>query len=500
MSSKRRVSIFQQLFLILCVAPVLSINLGDYHDWGGDFALYIQQAINLVEGIPQDQTHYIFNPFLPLLSPPSYGVGFPLLLAPAYWLFGNDIFYFVATVNLFYLGLIFLIFKLVRREFNYLESFLISVGLAYTPDLLAFKGEVLSDIPFAFFIALSLYLYPRAKKSNALLPSILLGLCIGYAMLIRSIGAAMLLALLFDQFGPLLKRWESSSEVWKGLLRRSSTLVLSSITFYFLMSSVVFPTEQDGFSFFSDFFFKEPFGDQVRKGLEYAFLRTEQTFFTDADKWQFLSYLNRSFIIAMLLIGFTNKVTSRLNHCDIFFIIYMAVLILYPVFSQGFRYMLPLLPIGCCYVLTGFNSIKMVRKQIKPLVYIFFGMAIYYAFEKELDYVKEHYPKSYKGSRTSEAQEVYNFIQNSTAPEAIFVFNKPRVLGLYAQRDAYALKPESNEDELKEQLEILDWDYVLLCSELNQETYNMMVDQPRYPTQLVFENQKFKLYKNQSER
>ncbi|MCH2214877.1 MAG: hypothetical protein MK086_06870 [Flavobacteriales bacterium] len=482
------------LALLLCLLPVLFINVGPFHDWGGDFAMYIQQAINLVEGKPHGETHYIFNPYIPLLSPPSYGVGFPLLLAPAYWLFGNEIVPFVTTINLFYTGFLIIVFKYLRREFNFVECLIITVGLAYTPDLLKFKGEILSDIPFAFFIALGLYIYPLAKKKKSLLIYGLVGLIIGYSMLVRSIGITLLMALLLDQGVTYLRSWGRSAKEFRCIAVRAGMLLSTTLSFYLIMGVILFPAKQDGFSFFSEFFFTEPLGDQIRKGLEFAFLRTDQTFFTDAGKWQFLSYVNRSIIICMLMMGMAIKVTGRFNHEDYFFLIYMAILILYPVFTQGFRYMLPLLPIGCGYVLTGLHSLRFKKRPIRPVLYILFSLGIYYGYKKEVKYVDETYPRTYNGSRSAEALEVFSLIRNTSAEDEVIIFNKPRVLGLYAERDSYALNPESDSLELKKQLE-LKWDYILSCVELNDSIYRAVMKDDKYPTKKVFENTRFTLHK-----
>ena len=55
------ISNFSYLILILLLLPVFFINVTDSHDWGGDFAQYISQAKNIVEGNPHYETGYIFK-------------------------------------------------------------------------------------------------------------------------------------------------------------------------------------------------------------------------------------------------------------------------------------------------------------------------------------------------------------------------------------------------------------------------------------------------------
>ena len=83
-------TVFYFIFFTLFM-PLLLINVKSSHDWGGDFAQYINQAKCIVEGKSQNETGYIFNEQNPFIGPPSYPVGFPMLLTPVYCLFGNNL-------------------------------------------------------------------------------------------------------------------------------------------------------------------------------------------------------------------------------------------------------------------------------------------------------------------------------------------------------------------------------------------------------------------------
>ena len=91
-SNTQKLSKLYPYFIVLMLSiPLLFINVKDSHDWGDDFAGYIHQAKNIVEGNSQFQTGYIINVEGPVLGPPTYPIGFPLLLSPVYYFFGNNI-------------------------------------------------------------------------------------------------------------------------------------------------------------------------------------------------------------------------------------------------------------------------------------------------------------------------------------------------------------------------------------------------------------------------
>jgi len=77
------------------------------HNWGGDFALYIEQAIALSEGslnelyeqnkFAMEHSQYALGPFL-------YPIGFPLILSPFIAVFGLDFMLLKYVVFFFSLG------------------------------------------------------------------------------------------------------------------------------------------------------------------------------------------------------------------------------------------------------------------------------------------------------------------------------------------------------------------------------------------------------------
>jgi len=483
------------LILLVTLIPMIFINLGSYHDWGGDFSLYIQQAINLIEGVNQSETHYVFNPYHIYLSPPSYGVGFPLLLAPVYAIFGNDIEAFLTFISIVLLLFLFLHFRYLRQRFNILESLIITGTIAYTPRILLIKGEVLSDIPFALFVCICLLLYSKLRHSKPQVLFFLIGLLVGFTMLIRSIGFLLILAFIIDQAVLILRDKEFGK---KSALKNTTPIALAAfgcVLVYVAFGSIIFPAKQESFSFFSELFFTDPVYDQARVGLSYYLSQLEHTFNPEADKWQFLGILLKSFVIVMLILGMFNKFIKRPDFADYFFVMYMGVVLIFPVYSQGIRYLIPVFPIASGYIITGFRSFRFERKINKNLIYLICSISVYLTYEREVKIIDLYFPEKHKGPQTEQAIETFEFISNTTSTKDIIVFNKPRVLGLYTQRDSYAFYPYGNLNTTRSQLWDLGWNYVLTCTELPDPPMEEFLETRREEVVKVFTNEKFTLYR-----
>ena len=169
---------------------------------GGDPALYIGHAKNLVEGRPYAETGYIQNPRF-ALHPQAYPPGYPLLLAPVYAVFGLNYTAMKVELVLFFvaaLGVMALLFR-HALPFPYLLAFVAAVG--FNPFFWSWKNIIMSDLPFLFFCVASLLVYERAQATAArstmrrmLAWSALAGVCACAAVLTRTIGVALIPAFL----------------------------------------------------------------------------------------------------------------------------------------------------------------------------------------------------------------------------------------------------------------------------------------------------------------
>src|SRR5215469_17771585 len=108
------------LLAILAIPAFMNIKSSS-HDWGSDFAMYILQARNIVDGRSQLDTGYVYASETSYY-PRAFPAGFPLALSPVYKIFGNSIYHFNLLIALMTLGLSWL-------SFYYFRSCLRSIAL-----------------------------------------------------------------------------------------------------------------------------------------------------------------------------------------------------------------------------------------------------------------------------------------------------------------------------------------------------------------------------------
>ena len=83
---------------IVAVGAFYILTIREGHNWGGDFSQYILHAKNLVDRGYYSIPEYIANYSHSFISPIEYPPIFPLLLTPAYILFGINFVAFKVTV------------------------------------------------------------------------------------------------------------------------------------------------------------------------------------------------------------------------------------------------------------------------------------------------------------------------------------------------------------------------------------------------------------------
>jgi len=181
--------LFAGLFLVLNFA---TINNG--HNWGGDFSQYIRHAQNLLEQQPYNFT-YDLEP--KVVSPP----GLPLLIAPILRFFGLN-FAAMKMLNVVFLLLFVAVsFKVIARAQGEDIALLSAVFLFSLPYFFLIKHEVLTDIPFLFFTAASLWLgaeyFERkenySRRGRCFLSAVFL-LFMASAFLLRWVGVTLFAA------------------------------------------------------------------------------------------------------------------------------------------------------------------------------------------------------------------------------------------------------------------------------------------------------------------
>lgn len=489
------------LVFLLCI-PLLFINIKDSHDWGDDFASYIHQAKNIAEGIPQSSLGYILNLDSPGIGPPAYPIGFPLLLSPVYYFFGNNIAAFTAFLSILLIISALLMYRFFKFHFSTLTSIFLVLIIIYNPWTLNFKMEVMSEIPFTLFLLLIILLYHFRKERNNYFFYIFIGFLGGFLMSIRAAGfvfiAVIFIEIIYCIY-QILRKNATILSLKKQLLQKI-TMIIAALFTYVLLNIFLFSTPSSGFLYYTSVFTFDSLSQLIRDHLAYNFSVIKNFFATENNDWQFLIIFTQSAWLTFVVIGFFKKIFIKLDFIDLVVIFYFLFILIYPYGNAGFRFILPIAPVLFYYALLALKDIKISFTLWNKKVLIFLlGSLILVQYKVGVEKIIKQQKDVLWGPQEPSAAEAFAFIKNKLPEDALIDFVKPRALALYAERNSYHMKPGQSMQNIRDNIDHINISYLLYTDEPinffpedSLEKYISLSD-----NKLVCEwsNSKFRLYK-----
>jgi len=475
-------AISEYFILGLLLIPLIFINHRETHDWGGDFAQYIQQSINIIELEAQSNHHYLYNEEHPMLGPELYPIGFPLVLSPVIATFGNDMPLLILYMNIWLIlcGLAF--FSVLKLYYKSLPSMALVVLLCYKPYLIIFKSEVMADLPFLFFLLLAFRSY--AKKGFDLYTTLLIIM----ACLIKPYGLSLLVALLFDK---LIRKWRTK-EAFK-----------PSQVFYFvlafllpsLLNQLIFGVPSSFTSYLNNFSFGD-FWSTVQANFELYYQPFDNYIvLIDPDLATSAAILS-ILLFSLLFIGLAYRLYFYgFGSIELFVIIHLAMLILFPSQAQGPRYLLAILPFLFILVNEAFIPMQMRWPFLKDWP-IYSLVAIHLVFYlANIPWINQNFSDPLPGPQAKASIECFEYLQKNIDKSDHVVFKKPRVLGLYADIDSYSNEPYQSLEELEHKYSKMGTRYFLTnVHNHNEALEERFIPAHRNELKIVWQNEAFKLY------
>jgi hypothetical protein len=487
----KQLSTYRFFILLLICIPLFFLNIRVDQSWGDDFAQYIHQAINLVEGKPQFETGYIYNENYPMLGPKSYTVGFPLILAPTIALFGNDMLMLNYLMTAF-LALTFIVMSSwLLNYFRWQTAVFLSLICIYNPWMIYFKAEINSEIPFTFFIMLFLFVYN--SKSFTIDKILLLGLIGGVITSIRPIGAVIVVAYALEGIINYYLRHEKEKRVF---LTKSVYVPIIGLASFFLLNYFIFPVSsgmqagnQMRTSLFSFDF------EQLTKNLGVYFELLQRVFQTSNQSiWWFLSILLSSFFVAFCCLGFIEGVRSRMSAIEIFVLLYMFVLLFYTYSSAGFRFLMPLAPLMFYYFGMGVKLIESDLSRSRFVIPVAV-LAIVLVFKQDWPKFRKVENTLQFGPYQTDVITFFESVKREVPKDAVVLFKKPRALSLYTDRTSFSNNPYEDLDSFKAELSKHSISYLILSTGLPNPPLDEFILAEPNRVQLVNELATMKLYK-----
>ncbi len=396
---------------------LISLCINNGHDWGDDFALYIEQAKSTTDFSMYDLYSLNKNTVqssIAIMGPYLYPNGFPSLLAPVYYCFGINFIGMKAFCALFLLLSIPVISHLFKPFFsNKFYPLFIVLSICLHPAFVTFSDSISSDLPFFFFSLFSLLLM---NKPNTIPNQILLGVCIFFSYFIRDIGIVLIPTLLTYQ---LQQKWRSNEK--------------TNLHFYaipYLMFAILWVTQflllpQGGENHYTMLFTKFSFS-QLGSGIEYYLHQASSYFF-----------IRIRYLLPLLFIMVAGMLSSwKQNlHFIIYTVLILVILLAWPGY-QGIRFIFPLIPFALYFMLKGCIFIYDAFNFNKTYLLLILSVTLIISTVKSVTTIIEFSKIDTNQSYTPEMILLYNFITKNVEENDIIGFFKPRALRLFTGRNA----------------------------------------------------------------
>lgn len=420
------------LALFLSFIPML-FPVASVPDWGSDWSLYMHQARNIINGIPQLDNGFITNNRCLELSAEAYPVGFPLILSALYNIVGEDIpkFFQFQTLLLSVLGIIW--FQTFRKRSGNIIALIGMLFLVYSPYMMWFRNNILSEFSFLLFQSLFIlyYLFHSRAKFGWLL-----GVFLGVALSIRSAALPLLIGVFIFEFVQLIK-YSTNSRIKYLVVEKFKAygvLVAISLGIPLLLNKLVFNTG-DNLSYFIRLYEEHGSLDYILSHVKYYLSQIHYSFF---QYWQmeWFGFLCLILCIVLLPIGIV-VLKGRDKVLPYILLIQFLMIISFP-HKQGMRYVLPMMPLLVYIVIQGAKH-SWNRYSLGNILFLLITAGFIYSqytgvkrFNKQVRDSVTWTPYSY-GTFLG-----WKYIKENTSSEDIFVTAFPRVLSFFTERSAYS--------------------------------------------------------------
>jgi hypothetical protein len=192
-----------------CVVAWASVSVHfQGHNWGDDFAQYVNQARGLANGtvaqVVTDTRYTVDNSASATFGPYVSPWGLPILLAPLYVLFGLNYTAF-KMVGVLCFGLFVVAFhRLVVWRMSTWRAWALTILLGLSPPYLLWSDSVTADLPALGFVFLTLLWLDRCRRLDRFgglvrKDLVIVGLLIGWAFSVRRETVALLASLVVAQ-------------------------------------------------------------------------------------------------------------------------------------------------------------------------------------------------------------------------------------------------------------------------------------------------------------
>jgi len=450
------------------------------HSWGDDFSAYISHAENIVKGIDYKATGYIYNPSYPSLGPRAYPPVFPFLLSPLYKYYGLNLISMKIEIVIIFLMFLLSFYLILKKRISFIYLAVMLAIIGFNPFFWDFKDNIVSDIPFLFFLYLSLSVVSKEQgidkpgKFNPAYP-VLAGCLIYISYETRNVGFFVLPCLfIYD----IIK------------FRKISVFsVVSALTFliFYIARSIFFSYADIGYS---DQFGLKP---QVILNNLYAYSCALSDIWSNGYN-KIFKYALFAVFSSFGFIGYAVRIKRGITVFEIFSMLYSALVLIWPA-HQGTRFLIPVIPLYIFYAFTGIDAFLIGRKGARKLIFTAITAAIFISYAGK--YATADYGYIREGIGKKEAKELFDYVNGNTQKSDVFIFQKPRALALYTGRSASVYHCPDDYMELWKYFKDIGAVYIVAGEpfDTDRRYLRLFIEKHRNHLEAVYSNRDFKVYK-----
>ncbi len=420
----------EYIAMALLLSPLLFVNIRASHDWGDDFAGYLTQAQHIAHGEPFYQSRMIPQDYMPSYAPQYYSYGFPLLLAPVVRVCGLDFRALDSYMSLWVVAWALLIFYYLRWRFSFFSSAAF-IGIVFlNPWFFEFKAQIISDVPFAFFFTLGMVFFLQRDRLS-IAANVLWGLVMGFTIGIRDLGYLLPVFLVADlvwqDIGSMLRSsWQPA-----GLLRRGGLALAVAAVFVLVMRLIVFLDPGSQLSHFLGLYDSPDRWQTFLANLDVYTRLYQGLFHHEVGRYTFMLYYSTAFMLVLAVLGFIRLLFGAGRWEWLLLVAYSLVVLMFPFSSQGFRYMLPVLPLLMVCAIYGAQSIRLpvgLGRYTAGILFFLFMMMVNVRDIRRI--YREQSTVISPGPMTDDSRAMLDHIRTQLPDSAIIATVKPRAVSL----------------------------------------------------------------------
>lgn len=461
----------------------LFVPRSEHKQWRDDANMFINHARNITEGRPYSELDFIPNPSLNI-SPAAFPPVFPLIIAPVYKHLGIDRAAMKAVVALFFIASLVLFVFAFSGLVSPAALALMVVAIGMSPFIWLYTEMIISDIPFLFFILLSLIVIERAADAGLSRPKRLLfaaitGLLVYLTYGTRSVGVILIPAVLTIDYlrsGRLTALSGVSTAVFAVCALTQSVLTGSASGY---SSIFTFEAKAVPLSFYL--------------GLEYV---RKFSYLWENGYARVVSSAASVFFFLFAVSGYIKKIKTRVSVFEPFTPLYLALVVIYSAVTptgSNPRYLVPLVPLYFFYAFYGIEQSGFLRKKGACGKTLALAAAIVIA-----TYIGE-YSKTEIGWTTpveeeKESVELFDFLKNHTAEDSVFITRIPRSVSLYTSRKTAFYHTPEDERELWDFFARSKATHLIVGKQYDSQYIIDFAQRNRYRLDMVFSNSDFLVF------